>query len=444
MNSKYNDKFASQNKNFFYLYRMNKPLKVAVIGAGAAGFFSAISAKRHFPDSEVIIYEKSNKVLAKVKISGGGRCNVTNDCLDTNELAKSYPRGENFLRKAFKQFAVQETLLWFEKRGVKIVTSPDKRMFPVSNDSQTIIDCLLKEAKDLGVDIQLYTGIEKLEKFEEKFNLITTKGTIVADRVILTVGGIPKYENMKWLEDAGCKMVQPVPSLFTFNMPKHPVIELKGVSTEKTESRIEKEKLSSNGPLLVTHWGMSGPSILKLSAWGARTLAEKNYQFNLLVNWVEGRKEEDVRNKLLSSAEGNFSSKKVYSVNPFNISKRMWYYICEKAEIPTEVRWEELGKKNRNKLVNQLVNDTYPVNGKTTFKEEFVTAGGVSLSQVDVNTMQHKEIAGLFFSGEVLDIDGITGGFNFQAAWTTGFIAGKNVASTSSATATNSATTAGY
>ncbi len=406
---------------------MNNSLKIAVVGAGAAGFFSAISAKRHFPDAEVVIYEKSNKVLAKVKVSGGGRCNVTNDCLDTNELAKGYPRGENFMRKAFKQFAVQETLLWFEKRGVKIVTSPDKRMFPVSNDSQTIIDCLLKEAKDLGVVVKLHTSIESLEKSESHFILKTPKEEVIADRVILTVGGIPRYESMKWLEDAGCEMIKPVPSLFTFNMPKHPVIELMGVSVDKTESRIEKEKLSSNGPLLITHWGMSGPSILKLSAWGARILAEKNYQFNLLVNWVNGSKEEEVRNKLLLSSEGDFSGKKVYSVNPFNISKRMWQYICEKVEISVETRWQELGKKNRNKLVNQLVNDSYPVSGKTTFKEEFVTAGGVALSQVDVNTMQHKRIEGLFFSGEVLDIDGITGGFNFQAAWTTGFIAGKNV-----------------
>lgn len=402
-------------------------MKIAVIGGGAAGFFSAVNAKKNFPFAEVVIYEKSQKVLSKVKVSGGGRCNVTHHCFDTDELSKFYPRGEQFLRKAFKQFAVTETLEWFLSRGVETVTLPDNCIFPKSDDSQTIIDCLQEEAFRLGVQIKIQSPILSFEKVESHFELTLANQILKVDRVILTVGGIPKRSSMDWIENAGCKMIDPVPSLFTFNMPKHPVTELMGVVVENTESKIEKEKLQANGPLLVTHWGMSGPSILKLSAWGARKLAEKNYDFNLLVNWVNGMKEEEVRLKLSDFASREHSGKKVTNINPFGISKRLWNFLCEKLEISDETRWSDLGKKSLNKLVNHLVNDSYPVKGKTTFKEEFVTAGGVDLKQIDVNTMQHKTISGLFFAGEVMDIDGITGGFNFQAAWTTGFIAGKNV-----------------
>lgn len=402
-------------------------MKIAVIGGGAAGFFSAVTAKRNFPEAEVIIYEKSQKVLSKVKISGGGRCNVTNHCFDTDELAKNYPRGEQFLRKAFKQFSVKDTIDWYESRGVKLVTLPDKCIFPKSDSSQTIIDCLMEEVFQLNIVIKTQTAILKIEQKTDHFELTTTMEIINADRIILTVGGIPKRSGMEWIERTGCEMIDPVPSLFTFNMPENQVTELMGVVIEQTESKIEREKLVANGPLLVTHWGMSGPSVLKLSAWGARLLAEKNYEFNLLVNWVDGKKEEEIRNILQSFSQGDHGAKKIDNLNPFGISKRMWKFICDKLEFSEEFRWNELGKKNLNKLVNQLVNDSYPVSGKTTFKEEFVTAGGVALKQVDVNTMQHKQIEGLFFAGEVLDIDGITGGFNFQAAWTTGFIAGKNV-----------------
>lgn len=406
---------------------MEKSLKIAVIGGGASGFFSAITAKQHFPQSKVVLFEKTNKVLSKVKISGGGRCNVTNNCFDINELAKNYPRGENFLRKAFNHFSTKDTIAWFESQGVELYNQADNRIFPKSNDSQTIVNCLLTVAENLGVVQKLNTNIISITKKEELFCLKTTIETFEFERVILTVGGIPKLENMTWLQNLGCKMIAPVPSLFTFNMPKNPIIELMGASNELTHCRIEKEKLQSDGALLVTHWGMSGPAVLKLSAWGARLLAEKNYDFNLLVNWANGQKEDDVRSILLAFLTGEHSGKKIETVNPFGISKRLWNFLLEKTEISNEMRWNELGKKNLNKLTNQLINDFYAVKGKTTFKEEFVTAGGVALSQVDVNTMQHKEIKGLFFAGEVLDIDGITGGFNFQAAWTTGFIAGKSV-----------------
>lgn len=400
--------------------------KVVVIGGGAAGFFAAVTAKRFNLDADVVILEKTTKVLAKVKVSGGGRCNVTNNCFDTAELAKNYPRGEHFLKKAFKQFAARETIEWFENRNVALVAEADNRIFPKSNESQTIIDCLMKEAFDLGVKIQLQTEVCQIQKRENDFEIHTSKGIQYANSVIVTVGGIPKKDNMQWLIDLGCKMVDPTPSLFTFNMPKNPVTELMGLSVENVFCRIEKEKLNTQGSLLVTHWGMSGPAVLRLSAWGSRLLAEKKYNFNLLINWVSGKNEEEIRQQLIAFAQGEESNKKISSINPFQLPKRMWLFICQKAELPEDVRWSEIGKKNSNKLINQLVNDLYSVSGKTTFKEEFVTAGGVDLSEIDVNTMQHKCISGLFFAGEVLDVDGITGGFNFQAAWTTGFIAGKN------------------
>lgn len=406
---------------------MKKPLKIIIIGGGAAGFFSAIHAKKFFPTAEVTILEKSNKVLAKVKISGGGRCNVTNNTLDISELSSNYPRGEKFLRKAFKHFSVQDTCAWFESRNVPLVAETDKRIFPKTNDSQSIIDCLQKEVEKLKIDVQLHTEVLSVEKMENRFEIASSKEKIIADKVVITVGGIPKTTSMKWLENLGCKMIESVPSLFTFNMPKNIVTELMGLTIEQASSRIEREKIQSKGSLLITHWGMSGPSILKLSAWGARVLAEKKYEFNILINWAQGKSEDNVREVIDIFTAGEYANKKVQSINPFQLPKRMWIYLCEKIEITNELRWCDLGKKNKNKLINQMVNDMYPVQGKTTFKEEFVTAGGVDLSQIDVNTMQHKTIKGLYFAGEVLDIDGITGGFNFQAAWTTGFIAGKNV-----------------
>jgi hypothetical protein len=406
---------------------MKKPLKIVIIGGGAAGFFSAIHAKKFFPAAEVIILEKSNKVLAKVKVSGGGRCNVTNNTLDISELSSNYPRGEKFLRKAFKHFSVEDTCNWFESRNVQLVAETDKRIFPKTNDSQTIIDCLQKEIEKLKIGIQLHTEVLSVEKRDNRFEIESSKGKIIADRIVITVGGIPKKSSMTWLEKIGCEMIDPVPSLFTFNMPKNAVTELMGLTIEQASSRIEQQKIQSKGSLLITHWGMSGPSILKLSAWGARVLAEKKYEFNVLINWTQEKNEDDVRALIDNFSSGEHTNKKIQSINPFQLPKRMWIYLCEKIEIMNELRWCDLGKKNKNKLINQLVNDIYPVQGKTTFKEEFVTAGGVDLSQIDVNTMQHKAIKGLYFAGEVLDIDGITGGFNFQAAWTTGFIAGKNV-----------------
>ncbi|MFM7668504.1 MAG: NAD(P)/FAD-dependent oxidoreductase [Bacteroidota bacterium] len=398
--------------------------KIAVIGGGAAGFFAAISAKTNHPKDEVVIYEKSSKVLAKVKISGGGRCNVTHACFDNKELSSKYPRGENYLRKAFEQFNANDTIEWFKKRGILMKTYPDGCIFPLSNDSQTIINCFFDEANKLGIKIKMNSPILKLEKLEKGFKLHAQNAIFNADKIIVTTGGQPKKSSMLWLEELGHTIIEPIPSLFTFNMPNNPICELMGNVVEKTTVKVEGTKLVGKGPLLVTHWGMSGPAILLLSAWGARILNEKNYQFSILVNWLDEIKEHELRLHI-ENAITNHGAKMIGNSNPFPITNRLWHFLLSKAEINSEVRWKDLGKKNINKLVNTLLNDRYEVSGKTTFKEEFVTAGGVSLSEIDFKTMESKILPGLHFAGEILDIDGITGGFNFQAAWTTGFIAGK-------------------
>jgi len=400
-------------------------MNIAIIGGGAAGFFAALSAKKHFPKAQVTIYEKSGKVLSKVKISGGGRCNVTHACFSNRELAAFYPRGENYLRKAFEQFNAQSTVEWFESRGVKLKTYPDNCIFPQSNDSQSIIDCFLKEAVDLGVEIKLNQSITHLDTEANGFTLYTRDTHYHADKIIVTTGGQPKRSGLEWLEKLGHEIIEPIPSLFTFNMPQNPIRELMGNVVEKATVKVEGTKLMGKGPLLVTHWGMSGPAILQLSAWGARILAERNYEFAILVNWLDELKEDALRaqfQKIIQEHEG----KKVANLNPFPMTSRLWNFLLQKSEIHPEMRWKDLGKKNINKLVNTLLNDRYEVSGKTTFKEEFVTAGGIALSDVDFKTMQSKKVPGMFFAGELLDIDGITGGFNFQAAWTTGFIAGKS------------------
>jgi len=402
-------------------------MRVAVIGGGAAGFFAALSAKQHFPASTVTIYEKAARVLAKVKVSGGGRCNVTHACFDNRELSKFYPRGEHQLRKAFAQFNTQSTVDWFLERGIRLVTLPDNCIFPASDDSQTIIDCFVNEARKLGIEVKIQTPLNRiLVQQDGSFLLQSTATDFEADKVIVTTGGQPKRSNLQWLEDLGHSVVDPLPSLFTFNMPIEPIREFMGIVVEKATVRVESTKLLAQGPLLITHWGMSGPAVLKLSAWGARILAEKDYQFAILVNWLDELKEDALRGALSGYME-QYGAKMMSNLNPFPFPARLWAYLLDKSGISAETRWKELSKKATNKLVNTLLNDRYAVSGKTTFKEEFVTAGGIALDQVDFKSMESRKVKGLFFAGEVLDIDGITGGFNFQAAWTTGWIAGKSV-----------------
>lgn len=400
-------------------------LNVAVIGGGAAGFFSALSAKEHHPNAKVVLFEKSKNVLSKVKISGGGRCNVTNATFNIKELAKNYPRGENQLKKAFSQFAVQDTLNWFEKRGVLTYTLPDNCIFPKSDSSQTIIDCFINEALRLNIYIKTNTAVRTLKSLDNgTFSIETDEETTVFDKVIVTTGGQPKRSGLTWLEELGLSIENPVPSLFTFNMPNNPIRDLMGCVVEKTIVKVEGTKLIGDGPTLVTHWGMSGPAILKLSAWGARILADKNYEFAILVNWLNNINEEEVR-RVIKTGIKDGGNKKLSSFNPFEITNRLWNFLTTKMGFSEETRWNELSKKSINKVFNTLTLDRYEVSGKTTFKEEFVTAGGVALSEINFKTMAAKKHPNLYFAGEILDIDGITGGFNFQAAWTTGFIAGK-------------------
>lgn len=403
---------------------MDSTFHIAIIGGGAAGFFSALSAKAHFPNAHVVIYEKSAKLLSKVKVSGGGRCNVTHACFDNVALSKFYPRGEKHLRHAFEQFNASSTIEWFKNRGVEMYTMPDNCMFPKSDDSQTIINCFLQEATKLGVEIKTQHPVSKIELLGNKrFSLQINEAQIEVDRIIVTTGGQTKSTNIDWLQH---EFIEPVPSLFTFNMPDETIQKLMGIVVENARIRVESTKLQAQGPLLVTHWGMSGPAILKLSAWGARILAEKKYDFAVLVNWLDDYKEPQLV-AFIEKVKQENGSKMIGNWNPFPFANRLWHFLLEKFQINKETRWKELGKKTQNVLVNGLINDRYKVKGKTTFKEEFVTAGGISLDEVNFNTMESKRIPGMFFAGEILDVDGITGGFNFQAAWTCGFIAGKNV-----------------
>jgi hypothetical protein len=401
-------------------------MKVAVIGGGAAGFFSAIAAKENHPDSEVTIFEKSQKVLSKVKVSGGGRCNVTNGTTSISELAKGYPRGEKQLKKAFSTFNTVHTRAWLESRGVELYVQSDNRVFPTSNDSQTIVDCLFRETKRLGISIQLGVGISSIEANNDQLELQFQSESPLKtfDKVIVATGGSPSRKGFDWLERLGHKIEEPVPSLFTFNMPSESIIELMGVVAENAIVSIQGSKLRSQGPLLITHWGMSGPAILKLSAFGARILSGMNYDFKIQVNWAGEVNNELVMTQLEEITVAN-PNKLLQNVKPFGLPERLWLFVLERSELPPTKKWSELGKKGMNKLVNTLTNDEYTVSGKTTFKEEFVTCGGISLESVNFNTMESRVCKNLYFAGEILDIDGITGGYNFQAAWTTAYIAGK-------------------
>ena len=403
-------------------------MKVAVIGGGAAGFFAALAVKENHPKSKVTIFEKSPKLLSKVKVSGGGRCNVTNGNTSIKELSLAYPRGGKQMKKALAVFNTKHTMEWFESRGVRLVIQEDSCVFPVSQDSQTIIDCFLEEAKRLEIIIETSTGVKSIEQvnnYQLKLEFIKTEhASLVFDKVIIATGGSPMRKGLQWLADLGHKIEDPVPSLFTFNMPHEPIKKLMGIVVEKTLTTIQGTKLKSDGPLLITHWGMSGPSILKLSAFGARILSEMNYKCKVQVNWVNEANNDLVR-KVLSSIVLENPNKILSNYRPFQLPDRLWQFLIEKSELPSDKKWSEIGKKGTNKLMMLLTNDVYEVQGKTTFKEEFVTCGGVSLESINFKTMQSKHVKNLYFAGEVMDIDAITGGYNFQGAWTTAFIAGK-------------------
>ncbi len=398
-----------------------------VIGGGAAGFFCAVNAARMNPELKVTIVEKSNKLLSKVKVSGGGRCNVTHACFDIPELVKRYPRGQHFVKKTFHAFNPHDTIAWFGERGVQLKTEADGRMFPVTDDSQTIINCLLREADKYGVKVLMQCEVQRITVISGGFSIHTPDAVFTAGQVCIACGGYPKSPMFGWLRALGHSISEPVPSLFTCNMPGNSITELMGVAVENAAVKVLGSKLAEQGPLLITHWGMSGPAILRLSAWGARELADRQYHFTLLVNWVPGQTEQDLR-IAWSTYRETYATMKMANRNPFGLPNRLWSYLLQVSDINPDIRWAEIPAKQQNKLIKNLSAQEFPVKGKTTFKEEFVTCGGIQLAEVDPNTLQSRKQPGIYFAGEILDVDGITGGFNFQHAWTSGWIAARSIA----------------
>ncbi|MBK8621266.1 MAG: NAD(P)/FAD-dependent oxidoreductase [Saprospiraceae bacterium] len=397
---------------------------IIIIGGGAAGFFAAINAKELNPGLKISILEQAATVLNKVRISGGGRCNVTHHCFDPKELTGYYPRGQKELLGPFYSFGANDTVEWFESRGVKLYTEPDGCMFPVSNNSDSIIQCFLKACSDYDIEIINRAKMKDFtvqEAEEYKFSIFTETGTYQAKKMMVATGSSPFMWNL--LEQKGYNIVSPLPSLFTFNIPEHPIRNLMGLVVTDGKVTIEDSKISTTGPILITHWGLSGPAVLKASAWGARLLGEKNYHFRILVDWIPKISEDDIR-----ALKDSMAKKKVITNARYDIPARLWTFLTESVLTDKDKNWASLSKEELNLLVKQLKNYALEVKGKTTFKEEFVTAGGVSLSQIHFKSFESKIHKGLYMAGEVIDIDAVTGGFNFQAAWTGGFLAGKSMA----------------
>jgi predicted Rossmann fold flavoprotein len=405
-------------------------MRIAIIGGGAAGFFAAIRAKELRPDAYVAIYEKGSRPLAKVAVTGGGRCNLINSFNEVRDLKQVYPRGAQLMKRLFNTFNYKDTYEWFESRGVKLVTQDDECVFPHSQSSQSIIDCLINNARRLGVDILPHHALGQIIAQEDTLHLVFNNGQkeTDADRVVITTGGHPQGNAFDYLKQLGHEIISPIPSLFTFNIPDKSIHELMGTVVENAITTIVGTKMRSEGPLLITHWGMSGPAILRLSSYGARWMAEKNYRFQISVDWVGERNASIVSERLHEAATGN-SGKQIGNVRPFALPSRLWFFLLKRAEITSERRWGEIGRKNLNKLVETLTNDIYLVEGKSSWREEFVTCGGISLSSIQPNTLESKHVKGLYFAGEVCDVDAVTGGFNLQAAWTMGYVAGTHAVS---------------
>jgi len=403
---------------------------ILIVGGGAAGFFTAINAAEIRADLRIAILERGSEVLSKVRISGGGRCNVTHACFDPRELVKYYPRGEKELRGPFHSFACGDTIEWFDRHGVALKTEDDGRMFPTSDSSQTIIDCFLKAVAKYRIDVLTGHSVQSIYKSEKGWKLDTNKGSFTAAALVMASGSNPKMWDI--LRDLGHTIVPPVPSLFTFNIKDARTKELPGISAMATVT-IPGTRLEAEGPLLITHWGMSGPAILKLSAWGARILEEKKYAFEIRVNWLHDQEKEEVL-QAIAALRTESGKKQVLSRSPFGLVGRLWESLATAAGIGKETRWGDLSAKQAEALAIQLTEGRFQVNGKSTFKEEFVTAGGVALKEVDFRTMESRIVRGLYFAGEVLDIDAITGGFNFQNAWTGGWLAARALTSLSEPT----------
>ena len=383
-------------------------MKTAIIGVGAAGFFLAVNLKEMMPEMEVTIFERSKRVLAKVEVSGGGRCNCTNSFAEVSDLSQVYPRGHRLMKRLFNVFDYEDAYQWFERHGVPLVTQDDECVFPQAQDSHAIINCFLSLARRYHINICTGRKIQSLDDLSG------------FDYIAVTTGGSPKGEGLRWLVELGHEIESPVPSLFTFSIDDARLHALQGLVVENAAASIPATKFRAEGPLLITHWGMSGPAILKLSSYAARHLADCQYRAPLAINWLQ-RQENDIRATLYEMSVRQ-PQKQLTTYNPFGLQQRLWSYLVEKAlDTRATIRWCELNKKDCSRLVNVLMNDSYQIAGRAAFKDEFVTCGGVSLKAVNLSTLESRHVPHLYFAGEVLDIDGITGGFNFQAAWTTAY-----------------------
>lgn len=436
-------------------------MKIAIIGAGAAGCFCAVELKRRMPSASVEVFEAGAKALAKVAITGGGRCNLTNSFEGISSLSAAYPRGDKLMKRLFRTFDQKSAWQWFENEGVKLVLQEDHCVFPASQDAMEIVNTLLARMRQAGVTLHTkrkVTGIfprpdggyilsvSELSKVQSLRHAQLPRGSVPelvegpmsqkyqrrddrnfqADIVVVTTGGSPELSGLGMLDGLDLEIVPPVPSLFTFNLPGSPVRELMGTVVENASASLVGTKFKASGPLLITHWGMSGPAILKLSSYAARYLAENEYSATLSVNWFGGLGEQDVRDSILSLSKDN-PQKQILNSHPSELPSRLWAYLISKCGIREDTRWAELGSKGMNRLVNTLINDEYQIRGKSRFKEEFVTCGGVALSNINLSTLESKTHPGLYLAGEVLDVDAITGGFNLQAAWSMGYTVARSI-----------------
>lgn len=398
-----------------------------VIGGGAAGFFGAIQAAEMNPKLRIIILEKTSKLLSKVRISGGGRCNVTHHCFEPTELSHHYPRGQKPLKSLFRKYQAKDVVAWFEEHGVRLKAEEDGRMFPVTDSSQTVIDCFLQLADQYNIRIETSTPVHEIIPRSDGFEVRIEKGgSFSANKILVALGGHPNRNAYDCLAGVGHAIGPLIPSLFTFNDSEKKFKDLMGVSVPNGVVRIAGTKFFKEGPVLITHWGLSGPGVIKLSAWAAEYLFEQKYEITALVSWIGEVKEETVRAFLLDY-KSKHKKRKVLSYPLYELPQRLWLRLCELAEVEQEKIWDELPQRNVNKLLELLIRCPFKIKGKTTFKEEFVTCGGVELKEIDLETMESKKIKNLFFAGEVMNIDGETGGFNFQAAWTTAFVAAQNL-----------------
>lgn len=399
-----------------------------VIGGGAAGFFAAINCAMTYPQARITLLEAGKQFLSKVRISGGGRCNVTHHCFEPAQLVQYYPRGGKALRGAFSRFQPKNTIAWFAARGVPLKTEADGRMFPVTDDSATIVDCLLQTAREYGVHCRSQVPVQTVQKLAAEFLITLKSGEILSsDRLLLATGSNPL--GYRWAKELGHQIEAPVPSLFTFNLQDARLEDLAGISVEKVRLSLlspGKKRLEQTGPLLITHWGISGPAVLKLSAWEARLLYDHHYQMPLRINWLPDDNRESLQAILLTT-KCQQGRKQISTFSPLALPKRLWQNFVNFAGIDPKTLWAELSKKQLQDLIQNLLMGTYQIQGKGLFKDEFVTCGGINLKEVDFKTMESKKCPNLYFAGEILDIDGVTGGFNFQSAWTTAWLAGQSL-----------------